>query len=872
MQSKTINTHLLAMPLTAIAAAVISINTVAQQGEKADEVMETVVVTAQAANARSDIQRQRDSNKMVAVQTSDAIGELPDANVTEALQRMSGVFITRDQGEGRFVGVRGIDPNLNASTINGMSLPAPESDSRAVAMDVIPPDLLASLEVFKTLTPDMSADSIGGAIEIKSINALDHDGQNFKLSVENSYSELQEENSPKVAGKFTNVFELDGGRELGVAIAASHQERKFGSENIETDGAWEMMAAEDGSEAFGAPEIEQRDYTVTRERTGLAANFDLRLSATSQLYLHSLYSDFSDSEERQRNEFKLDKGDLQTISASSATWSDARLKKSLKDRFEEQEILSLVAGGEHDLDQWGVEYALGYSHAEEAEPHRRDTDFEQKNLELGYTSAGKKPTLAVGAGDVEAALDAANYELDEIVIEDNFTEDEEVSFRIDIRRDIRLAGNESELKFGLQQRNREKNGDLNATIYDGFGGDYTLADFAMNNVDYGLGPFGSGIDKGALNSFINANLGSFEVNETDTALDSARDYVMNEDITALYAMNSVDFERASLVYGLRYEQTDFSAEGNRVIQSNEAIPGAEEVAEDVYVTEENFERDYSHLFPSVNFKYDYSDNVVLRAAYTESFSRPSFGYLNPSAKEIEYDEGELKVEAGDPQLDPYESQNLDFSAEYYTDDLGMFSLGLFHKRIDNFAVIADVTSTMGGDFSEYAPGLPVEDAEILRPINGDTAALTGAELSWAQAFDNGLLLRANATFTDSEASLGLGPDAERSDKTPLPLQSDLVANFIVGYERDAFSLRLSTSFRGERLDEVNTEDAALDKYEDDHMQVDLSAGYSFANGVKLSFSGVNLTNEPMYFHNSGYNNQYEEYGPTYVLGLTYSSF
>ncbi|MFC6633113.1 TonB-dependent receptor [Microbulbifer taiwanensis] len=874
MYIKTMQSRLLAMPLTAVAAAVLSVNAAAQQGESkmGDQLMETITVTAQAANASSDIERQRRSNKVVAVQTSDAIGELPDANVTEALQRMPGVFIARDQGEGRFVGVRGIDPNLNASTINGMSLPAPETDSRAVALDVIPSDLLASLEVFKTLTPDMSADSIGGAIEIKSLNALDHDGQQFKLSAENSYSELQEENSPKLAGTFTNVFELEGGRELGVAIAASHQERNFGSENVETDGTWEEFTAEDGSEAFGAAEIEQRDYTITRERTGLAANFDLRLSETSQLYLHSLYSDFSDAEERQRNSWKLDEenDDPATISANSAVWEDAALDKSLKDRREEQEILSLVFGGEHDLDLWGIDYALGYSHAEEAEPHRRDTAFVQEGLQLGYTRAGEQPQLAVGAGDAAAALDAANYELDELVIEDNFTEDEEVSFRIDISREIQVAGNPSELKFGLHERRREKSGDLNATTYDGFGDDYTLADFAMNNVDYGLGAFGPGINKGALNRFINANLSSFDVDETETALGSARDYVMNEDISAFYVMNSVDLDRAQLVYGVRYESTEFSADGYSVVESGDAVDGAEEVAEDVYVTEVHYETDYSKLFPSVNFKYDYSDNVVLRAAYTESLSRPSFGHLNPSPAAIEYDEGELEVEAGNPALDPYEAQNLDFSAEYYADNLGMFSLGVFHKRIDNFIVVADVAST--ADFTRYVGSLAVDEAEILQPVNGDTATLTGAELSWTQGFDNGLLLRANATFTDSEASLGLGADAERGDDISLPSQADLVGNFIVGYERDALSLRLSTTFKGERLLEVDLEDAAGDRYEDDHMQVDLSVKYRFDNGLQLTFSGVNLTDEPLFVHNSGFNGQYEEYGTTYMLGLTYSTF
>ncbi|WGL18300.1 TonB-dependent receptor [Microbulbifer bruguierae] len=862
--TKTAFTFKLVAPL---AAAIISINAGAEEAAvKSDALMETIVVTGQAANARSDIERQRESNKVVAVQTSEAIGELPDANVTEALQRMAGVFIARDQGEGRFVGVRGIDPNLNASTINGMSLPAPETDSRAVALDVIPSDLLASLEVFKTLTPDMSADSIGGAIEIKSINALDKDGQTYSVNIENGYNDLQGENSPKISGKYTNRFDL-GGSELGVAIAGSHQERKFGSENIETDGAWEMMEAEDGTEAVGAPEIEQRDYTITRERTGLAANFDLKVSDSSQLYLHTLYSDFSDAEQRQRNSFKLDKGDLQTISANSATWSDATLDKSLKDRYEEQEILSLVVGGEHNLDEWGIEYSLGYSHAEEAEPHRRDTGFEQKDLELGYSSAGEIPTLV--AGDA-AAMDASQFELDEIVIEDNYTEDEEISFRIDIRRDIEVAGNPSELKFGLHERRREKSGDLNATVYGDFGGDYTLADFALNDVDYSLAAFGPGISREKLNAFINQNLSSFEVDETETALSSARDYVMNEDISAFYLMNDIDFGRANLVYGVRYETTDFSAKGYRVAESSEVIPGAEEIAEDVYASEVNFDRKYSKLFPSVNFKYDYTDNIVLRAAYTESLSRPSFGDLNPSPEAIEYDEGELEVEAGNPALDPYEAQNLDFSVEYYADKLGMFSVGVFHKNIDNFIVTADVSGTV--DVSQYVGSLAVEEAEIYLPINGDSATLTGAELSWTQGFDNGLLLRANATFTDSEASLGLGADAERSDKISLPSQADLVGNFIVGYERDALSLRLSTTFKGERLLEVNMEDEAADLYEDNHMQVDFSAKYRFNNGLKLSFSAVNLTDEPFYTNNSGYNGVYEEYGTSYVLGLTYSSF
>ncbi|WP_444896012.1 TonB-dependent receptor [Microbulbifer sp. SSSA005] len=867
MKYRTSGLRLLGMPLAALATAIISANAVAEN----EQVMETVTVTAQASNARSDLDRQRDANKVVAVQTSDAIGELPDANVTEALQRMPGVFIARDQGEGRFVGVRGIDPNLNAATINGVSLPAPETNTRAVALDVIPSDLLASLEVFKTLTPDMSADSIGGAIEIKSLNALDYDSNRYKFSVENSYSELQEEYSPKVAATMTNIFELDGERRLGVALALSHQKREFGSDNIETDGSWEELTAEDGSVAKGATEIEHRDYSITRERTGLAANFDLDLGSDSSIYLHSLYSDFSDQEIRQRNSWKLDdeRDEPETISANSAEWEEAALEKSLKDRLEEQEIISAVFGGEHSFEQWGLSYALGYSHAEESEPNRRDTDFVLDSLRLGYVEAGDTPRMAVGSEDVEAVLDPASYQLDELVIEDNFTEDEEISFRIDISREIDWAGNPSVVKFGLHERQREKTGDLNATVYEEFDGDYTLADFSRNSIDYGLDAFGPGVNVGSLNSFINANLSDFTIDETETALASARDYAMNEDITALYVMNSIELDRSQLVFGVRYERTEFTAEGVNVAESEEPLPGADLISEGVYATEVNYERDYDNFFPSINYKFDYNDNVVLRAAYSESLSRPSFGYLNPSPAKIEYDDGELEVEAGNPELDPYESRNIDLSAEYYADDLGMFSVGLFHKSIDNFIVMSEVSSNT--DFTRFVGNLAVDDAEVWQPINGDNARISGAELAWTQGFENGFLLRANATLTDSEADLGLN-SSDRSDKISMPSQADFVGNFIVGYERDAFSMRLSAAFRSERLLEVDLENEVNDRYEEDHLQLDLSARYRFDNGLQLTFTGVNLTDEPYYVHTSGFNGQYEEYGPTYAIGLSYSTF
>jgi Outer membrane receptor proteins, mostly Fe transport len=268
------------------------------------ELIENVIVVGQAAGALSAINKMRAADNLVSIVTSDSIGQFPDENVTEALQRVSGVFIERDQGEGRFVGVRGIDPKLNVASINGLNVPAPENDRRNVALDVIPSDLVESLEVTKTLTPDQDADAIGGTINIKSLSAFDRKGRSYKLNAQGFYNDLEDDDGHKFSGTFTDVFEVAGG-ELGVAISASSAEKNFGSDNLEADGSWEE---EDGIRYH--EELEMRDYKVTRERDGIAMNLDFRASDTDSYYLRTLYSKFGDQEYRNRIEFKLDEGDV----------------------------------------------------------------------------------------------------------------------------------------------------------------------------------------------------------------------------------------------------------------------------------------------------------------------------------------------------------------------------------------------------------------------------------------------------------------------------------------------------------------------------------------------------------------------------------
>ena len=829
---------------------------------------EIVVYGQQTASTASALNQQRAADGIVSIVSATDIGQFPDRNVSEALQRVSGVFLERDQGEGRFVGIRGIDPNLIVTTINGVNVPSPENDKRSVALDVIPSELLSALEVSKSITPDMDGDGVGGAVNIKSASGFDSPGRNVSVSAQTSFNNLQEETSPKIAATYSDTFDLgNGAKTLGVAAAVSWFDRNFGSENIETDGGWfSDLERTDDVEFTGAEEIEQRDYVVNRERLGLAANVDYRPDDDSRWYLRTLFSAFSDQEYRTRNEFKFDKGDAVEGGDGFATWEDARLQKELKDRYEEQEILSISVGGEQSFDGgWSVKYRAGYSRANEAEPDRRDTVFEVRGVRIGYSSHGQRPALFTDARtrDVDA------YKLDEIVIEDNRTHDTERSFKIDIQREIDTDSLNGYVEVGTKLRRREKANDIGIRVFDGFPGDPTLADFALDSVDYVQGPFGLGVSEDAIDRYIAANLAGFELNDGDTlAASTGGDYRMNEDVDAFYVKNRLDFDDLRIVYGLRYERTAFDARGTRVIYDDVGADG------DPTPAPVSFAADYASVLPSVNLRYEFNDRLLLRAAYYQTMARPKFGDLAPGG-EVEFEEDDdenlLKAEIGNPGLDPLQARNVDVSIEYYREDVGLVSASLYYKALEDFVVLADTAKVT--DFRQFVGATRVDDAEVLQPVNGDDAHVLGIELAWVQHLAGlpgmlgNLLVSANATFTAGEATVPF-----RDEKIDMPRQADRVLNFALGYETERLSARLALAHKSERLLGLEElDDPAFDVYQDAHTQLDLGVKFYVNGQWQLSLDANNLTDEPYYayFGERRFNAQYETYGRTVAFGVRY---
>lgn len=806
-----------------------------------DTATEHVDVVGQAARLDQALKQQRSSDSIESVVHADAVSQLPDDNAAEALQRLPGLSVERDQGEGRYVSVRGIGPDLNSVTINDVLVPAPESGRRAVALDVLPAEIVQSLTVVKSLTPDMDANSLGGTVKVETLSAFDHEGLFYSISGEGSYDGNTGQSSPKLSGALSQRFSIGGGQDnFGVAAAFSWQKRDFGSDNVETGGAWDFG---DGARL---EELEQRDYDIRRERTGLGLNFDYKLDTATSFYLRTLFSRFRDTETR--NSAAIEFADP----LAAGEIGEAEGVRALKSREETQDIESYVFGGEHRAGLWTLSGQVGLSSAGEDLPRGiSGAEFVGTDdfAAAGFSST-RSPRLNIGP----AFYDPANFSLDKVELTTSDTTDRLGSLRLDLARDYDIDGYAAQFKFGGKLSRRTKKNDTEEWVFEDLGDHFSAAElgldrFLSGSVDYSLGRFGNGISASAVRRLLSGLNAADYYDEEQSRIN---DFKMHEDIDAAYLMNTLDLDRWRIIAGLRYERTRFDAEGTGLRDGEfEAIEQS---------------NDYGHWLPGLHARYQVDKSTQLRAAWTQSVVRPTFEQLAPGFV-IDGDEAEF----GNPQLKPLESRNLDLGIEHYLGRAGVLSAYVFHKRIRNFVYNTDLAGS--GDWAAFD--------EAATYANGDQARLYGVELAYSQKLDwlpspwNGLLLGANATISRSRATIdGLLDGAPASRKIDLPSQSDVVGNLTLGWEDRQTSLRLAANYKSKYLYEVAAiDDAAHDTYVDSQVFLDFSARHFVTPQVQVYFQAQNLTDEAYYVYtgSSRYNAQYEEYGRNYKVGVTYTS-
>lgn len=791
--------------------------------------IEEVVVTGTWATLDNAADKQFDSDNLVSVVDSDALGNFPDSTAADAIRRLSGVSVENDQGEGRYVTIRGLSSDLNSVAVNGASMVAPEN-GRSVIMDGLPTELLDNIVVSKTLTPDMDADSIGGHVEFNTKKPTDLKDRLVKLKVQSKFAEYTDyKQAPNAAFTYGDYISDNTAHILGLTYSS----RNIKSYNNETGFGWEDGLMND--------DYEMRWYDVKRERYGLSYDINTMLQSGTVLWANLLYNQYDETETRFKNEYGKIKA-TDTVIANGVESSRIRHDVETKQRFEVRTIGAVNFGIETDVADWAVDAQVSHSWAEEDDSDNADITFRNYDKEFGGVFEWSNPRLPTVSAYDAGLRDPANLEFDAFEMWANISKDSETGFQINAERDTDMGL----FKVGAKVRSREKNVDdwIIGYTWDG----KTLADFDSVTPDwiYSQQTFGTHMT-GAAAYALRDMTSQMEFDFEDAI---SRDFITQEDIFAVYAQHTIQWDKGNLIYGVRYESTDvessaFDQDGNPTAAST----------------------DYDFWAPSVTVKYYLSDALQLRAALWRSLSRPGF---SETAPKLSYDvdtSGDTSGSYGNPQLKPYESDNFDISLEYYGDNL-YSSVGYFHKSIAN-AIYPTLQKSATINGIVFTDGVETW-------INSDDSTIDGVEVAVQYSWESGVYVAANATWTDSESQFQF--DNDQVFTTPFRKLADKAANISIGFDKGKWDIRLAGNYRSDYLDWFADENGAIDEVNEnnvrwvaDHMQFDLTAKYKVNNRFTVQAEAINLNNRPEFYYwgNEGQLSQYDQYGTSYSVGLHY---
>ena len=828
-----------------------------------------VRVEGERAGQIRSVNQQRLSETLVNAVSADDIGALPDQNVAEAVQRMSGVAIQTSRGEGRFVSIRGTAPNLNTVTLNGQVL-ASSAGSRATALDLLPASMVSNVEVTKAITPDMDANSIGGAINISTLTAFDRDRPFLFGKARGLFHQQQ------VPGFGTDKqpYEIDltAGRRFGqnetfgILFSGSASRRDFTASVLDPDG-W--VATEDGTAVF-PEELETQIENNERDRYGLTSSLDWRPDVYSNLFLRGLYTRTREVVSNSEYEFGF-AGDLESHTARAGRYTAGSAELDLSEDDEKESLLSLSIGGAHRMRNtltWDFTGTFTRGTLDRFGPDATFETSEDDETRLSSSFDTTPYFFTITPDDPSFIANPANYPLRSASWSIAKNREDTWVAGTNLRWDTRVGTLPAWFKVGAKLQNRDKVIDDQAFAYEPDG--VTLAPYALPT---------TGTVQGNYEAFVHGNVRTFSQFFSDnrngsqfftldpeaTALNAVEsDSDNSERIGAAFLMGSLSIGRLSVIAGGRYEATSTTARRYEFDENEDS--------EEIAVRDRSFSNSYSHFLPAAVLRFDASDQLVMRAAWTNTIGRADYDQLagfresvyQPTSTPAVF---EGSVAEGNPLLKPYESSNTDLTLEYYTRSGGLMSIGAFRKRIDN--PIYDYEVTIRDTVFE---GRQYAELDWQQDRNADAGTLQGLELGWTQPLVflprpfNGLGISANAAFIKSEVTV---PGRE-GEELPFFGQAGRVYNVVPYYQSGPIEVRLAWTYRGSFLDEVGSEPFE-DRYIDWRQTFDVSARYAMPGGrYEFLFQGRNLTNEPEVGY-QGVNTRYDVHtltGRTYTLGVS----
>ena len=801
------------------------------------------------------LNKEKTSMDIVTILPSEVIKSLPNANVADAIGRLPSVSLERDEGEGKYVQVRGLEPRFTSVTINGVRIPSAESGVRQIKLDGFPSDLLGTIELHKTVSADQEGDAIGGGVNLVTKNAPD--GGIRSVEFDGGYNaQSGGRHNQQVDATFAQRYL--GSNALGVVIGATYDRNERSIEDVEPNPT--VVNLPGGAQANVFNKINMQEYLYDRKRYGAAGGLDYRLDDNSSIYLKGYYSKFENFGDKW----------VTTVTAGSfitPTTTDATGKYTgtVGNRRPIEETYSFTAGGKHDLGAAILDYSLAVSHASKDVVGQIQGSYNgpSKVAFQGDFSNGDYPQLAPLGG--VTYQDPSQWKVSKFSTTDEASGTRATAFEANS-----LFPYEGGLfKVGLKYRDEDKDSSTQDHAYSATGSTaftlnqglmpFTEPDFYGGH--YQLGPLGSMY---AIQNFFKANPTAFSFNAANDHLSNDPNaWDAKEKVAAVYVKNTSQIQSAQLEYGVRFEHTSTSFTANQVnqdttgaYQSTTPITGA---------------HDYSNVLPSISWRYEFDKETILRAVYGWAIGRPDYAELVPSLT-VNQDSASLQLNSGNPDLKPTKGINYDLLFERFLPSVGVLSAGVFYKDMTDPIYAGSTTKVVGGIYDGYT---------LTKPINGPKANISGFEVAWKQhlgflpgAF-SGLGIDTNYTHTRSTATFD--PTTGRTGTAPLQRTAPDVANFGITYDWAGFSFRAAATYNSAMIFAYNYQDGADgglkgpngDTYLYPHTQIDAQASYTFKDGLKIILSALNISNEVFGFYNGSpqYNIQREFYDRTFTLGI-----
>jgi TonB-dependent receptor len=874
-------------PLEIVAGKTVTVDAKMAVSSQKDEVL----VTAERASGEAeDINRQRTADNVLQVLTNEVITSLPNANMADALGRLPSVTLERDEGEGKYVQIRGTEPRLTNATIDGVNVPSPESGVRQIKFDTLPADLVESVEINKTLQANMDGDGIGGSVNMVTKTAGERPTVSF-TGIGGYTPIIGGRGVVESAGTLGQRFGAE--KRLGVLIGGTYDWNGRGIDDIEP--VSDLATLPNGTQQLWKDAQDIREYKYYRSRWGVGGSADYKLSDASDIYIRGLYSDFKNFGSRWVYSLTDNTPGVQLLGPGIGVNNGCQLDAlgfttppctgvpsfNTSIRRPDYAIGSVVAGGKHVFNTTWYSWDVSASRSRQIENGDPQANFAST---LSSSSCQFDPAATVtiyrpqwNSQCFTEAYDPTTMQFNQLTYSHGHTAQLNLQGTAAMAKRYHAGPYLSTIEIGGKFRNAHKFDDsINYTItpLDSVGA-VPLANFPNTftnnnyyNKSYNLGYNPSYND---VYAYTLANSTHFVSPNDPSAQDLSSQFDLIEQVASGYVMNTIDIGKARIIAGIRFEGTNlrttsFDANTNLVDVKNSGS--------------------YLNVLPSAAIRYALDSNTFLRLAYARGLSRPdpqdiaqgvSWTFVGPN-------DPKNSATISNPALKAETADNFDLLVEHYLNPFGVITAGFFYKNLYN--PIAQETFPKA-NFSP-APNAPVGTYQVTQFINAGSAWLYGFEVAYVQhmTFLPGLLrgfgLGANYGYANSRA-IGL---PGRSDDPRLLRSAPNTWNISPTYDLGRFSFRAGLSYNADNIYSYSYQDGTGgstptpggvkgpfgDIYFYPHLQIDMQGSIRLAKGFTFIGYILNVNNEVFGFYqgSSQYMIQREYYQPTYAAGLRWS--